>query len=205
MYYPRSGVTVYLNPEFINPAHNILRSIHNRFDHLLVNLRHHGPSFNSKLNKIWDLLTDEEKAIWIKPKKLGNPYTKWISLYSNIVTEVYPNTSNSQLYKFMGPIWTSIKDSLKYGELIEYNKMYRFSYIKYTEDEKNKAREHNEFIMIRVMSSHKKALAITKKFIHMKRFIKLCKSEAFNKYFWNPKNMGGKWHMNKMTKEFNKL
>jgi hypothetical protein len=205
MYYPRNTPYGIFNPEPLMPINNTLRTIMTRYDHLLINLRHHSPSFNSKLSTIWNLLTDEEKIIWIKPKKLGNPYTKWISLYSHMVKEVYPNTSNSELYKLMGPIWTNINSLLDYGELLEYNTNYYASYIKYTDDEKNVAREKNEFIMIRVMNTHRKALEITKKFIHMKRFLKLCKSEKFNKYFWNPKNMGGKWHINKMTKEFSKL
>lgn len=32
------------------------------------------------------------------------------------------------------------------------------------------------------------------------KFINLCKSRQFNEYFWNPKNMGGRWHINKMNK-----
>ena len=203
MYAPHNNL--YVNREFIIPIHDTLKFIINKYDHLLINLRHHSPSYNSKLNEIWMKLKDEEKSVWIKPKNLGNPYTKWISLYSHMIKEVYPHTSNSQLYKFMGPLWTRIKEVVEYGELLEYNTGYYTSYIKYTDDEKNKARQHNEFIMLKIMAKHKRALAITKKFIHMKRFLKLCKSEAFNKYFWNPKNMGGKWHINKMTNEFSKL
>jgi hypothetical protein len=36
----------------------------------------------------------------------------------------------------------------------------------------------------------------------LRRFVRLCKSRSFNQYFWNPKNMGGQWHMNRMLKEW---
>lgn len=36
----------------------------------------------------------------------------------------------------------------------------------------------------------------------LRRFLRLCKTRSFNQYFWNPKNMGGQWHMNRMLKEW---
>jgi hypothetical protein len=35
------------------------------------------------------------------------------------------------------------------------------------------------------------------------KFVRLCKTRSFNEYFWNPKNMGGKWHANRILKEWN--
>jgi len=155
------------------------------------------------VSKLWDCMNDDEKSVWIKPSNQGNPYTKWISIYKNKVLEVYPNTKDKQLYSLMGSIWTSIKGNIKYAELREYT--YDAPYMKYTEDEKIVAHNLNTYLIKELMNKDRDELEIMKKYIHMKRFIKLCKSEEFNKYFWDPKNMGGKWHINKMEKMCSEL
>jgi hypothetical protein len=158
------------------------------------------------IRELWYLMDESERSLWIRPSNQRNPYTKWISIYKNKVLEVYPNTTNTQLYHFMGNIWTYIwKHDLAvcYDELYEYT---RFPpYTKFTEKEIKYAHRVNTIIIEHVMKLHRKALETIKKYIHMKRFVKLCKSEEFNKYFWDPKNMGGKWHINKMKKMCSEL
>jgi len=156
-----------------------------------------------EIKELWTYMDKSERSLWIKPSNQGNPYTRWITIYKNKVLEVYPNTDEIELYRTMGPIWTSIKDKIKYAELCEYT--YEAPYIKYTEDEKIVSHNLNTYLIKELMNKHRKALEIMKKYIHMKRFIKLCKSEKFNKYFWDPKHMGGKWHINKMKKMCNEL
>jgi hypothetical protein len=156
-----------------------------------------------EIQKLWTYMNKEERSLWIKPSNQGNPYTKWITIYKNKVLEVYPNTKDKQLYSLMGSIWTSIKGNIKYAELREYT--YEAPYIEYTDDEKILAHNLNSYLIKELMDTHRKALETMKKYIHMKRFIKLCKSEEFNKYFWDPKNMGGKWHINKMKKMCSEL
>jgi hypothetical protein len=189
MCHPHMGMTNYFN--------NLANKYNIESDEILVHRR------SGTIRKLWSLMDNNERSLWIKPSNHGNPYTKWISIHKQLVLEVYPNTNEKELYRIMGPIWTSMKNNIRYAQLREYTNY--APYRKYTEDEKNDAFRINRTMVQVLMCNHKRALETMKKYIRMKRFIKLCNSDAFNKYFWNPINMGGKWHINKMKKMCSEL
>jgi hypothetical protein len=151
----------------------------------------------NRIRKLWDCMNEKELAIWIPPARKNNPYTRFIQLYKNKVLEVYPNTTFSELARIMGQLWNMIKPNIRYAELLDVND--RAPYVEFSLQQKQEANLVNRTMVGVLLNKDRRALLTVKKFVRMRKFLKLCKNESFNKYFWNPKNMGGRWHIHKMT------
>ena len=137
------------------PIHSTLQLIMNKYNHLLGDYRPYSINFNKKVCEIWDLLTDEEKSVWKKSPEiyclLLRAKIRWETLYSYLVREAYPNINNCEFNRIMNILWDTVNKELNYADLIKYNIKYTYSYIEYTDDEKNKARRYNDFIMFQCL------------------------------------------------------
>jgi hypothetical protein len=152
----------------------------------------------------WNNLTDDEKIIWIKPSNLKNTYTKWFSRYSPMIREAYPNINDNELISLAKYIWGTIKNYLNFYEFREYYH-YKAPYIRLPETFITESVLKNIRVLESCLENYKKAVNIIEKFMYIRRFIKLCNSKSFNEFFWNPNNIGGHWHINKMTKMLSEL
>jgi hypothetical protein len=150
---------------------------------------------------LWNSMSDNEKSIWMPPSKKVNPYIRFVKLYKNKVLEIYPKSSIGELSHIMGKLWNMILPNIRYAELLDVSN--KAPYVEFSLEDKQQANLVNRTMVSVLLNKDRRALQTIKKFIHMKRFLKLCKSVSFNQYFWNPNNMGGRWHIRNMTKMLN--
>ena len=151
----------------------------------------------NKVYEIWDNnMTNKERSLWIEPEEEDDIYLLWKRKYRKMVLEYYPNSSRKELENMMNKLWnTSIKDNVRCAELRKYSD--RIPYIEYENIEIEEAIKVNRTMIKFYLYKHKRALSTIKKYIRMIKFLRLCKSERFNDYFWREENMGGKWNKNR--------
>jgi hypothetical protein len=102
----------------------------------------------------WSKLSVEEQQKWIPSRKV-NCYTRWISIYSDMIKVYYECFLNTklegiELYKKMGKIWTEIKHELNKDEFNDYTQ--DVPGLKISDSYKRHARVKNELLLIRYIN-----------------------------------------------------